>query len=1165
MFYCLVLQSTLCSWAVTHTSEAQGKKLSEIEVKIGFSDLELQEAFTQIERNSDFVFAYVIDDLPDVKVNVTKDQRTLMDMLLSIADQADLSFRRVNETIFVKQDVRHKLPKVEDVVKEQDPIKIQGKVTDENGEGMPGVTIQVQGTTDGTITDFDGNFTIMAEEDAILVFSFVGYLSKELPVNSRTQIAISLEPDVQALEEVVVVGYGTQKKSNLTGSVVSVTGDALKKVPVSTVAESLTGRLAGVQITTTEGSPDAEVKIRVRGGASLTQSSNPLFIVDGFPVSTISDLSPSDIESIDVLKDASSTAIYGSRGANGVVIITTKSGRKGEVSVNYNTFYAVKKIAKTLDVLDPGDYARWHYELGVLRAEDEGPDADLSYYEDYFGLFGDLGLYEGQPANDWQRQIYGRTGTTFSNDLSIRGGTEKSNFSLNFARFDDKAIMIGSDYVRNNITFKLNNKLGDKADLSFSLRYSDTEINGGGANEQNEVSSADSRLKHAIQFAPIPLEGVSLSDDTNEQTASDLVNPIRSTYDNSRLQERGNYNISGRFSYRIIDPLQVSTSFTVDNYSRLDNRFYGVTTYKARDRSPAFPNLPSAVFTDDKELRLRSTNLINYDALKSETHNVKVMLGQEVLFTQSSELEYEIQGYPALFSAEDAFKLTTQGTPITADNFQSADDKLVSFFTRVNYDYMDRYLLTAVYRIDGSSRFRGNNVWGFFPSVSGGWKISEESFMAGTSAWMNLLKLRASYGVAGNNNIPTAQTEQVFLSSNTNYLNDISSIWAPATTLANSDLKWETTETKNIGLDFGLLTGRVNGTVELYQNNTRDLLVRFPLAGAYADQYRNIGETENKGVELSLGVIAIDERDYGVSANFNIAFNKNSIKSLGTLDEILGPPVTTGWASTQIAQDYLARVGGSIGEMYGYVSDGRYEVDDFDYDAANDEWILKEGVANPDELYTARPGAMKLLDLDGNDSITLADRKIIGNANPKHTGGVVINAYAYGFDLTAAFNWSVGNDIYNANKVEFTSANENNNYRNLIDIQEQGKRWTNIDWNTGELIRNPAQLAAVNANTTMWSPYIDKYIFSDWAVEDGSFLRLNTLTLGYTVPKALSQRARIDNLRFYVTGYNLFILTDYSGFDPEVSTRRKTPLTPGVDYSAYPRSRQFTVGMNLTF
>ncbi|MEQ8238973.1 MAG: SusC/RagA family TonB-linked outer membrane protein, partial [Cyclobacteriaceae bacterium] len=852
--------------------------------------------------------------------------------------------------------------------------KLTGTVVDsETGEGLPGVTIQEVGTSNGTVTDIEGNYSLVVSPSAKeITYSFIGFESQTIGLSTQTKIDVSLQPDVQALEEVVVVGYGTSTRSKVTGSVVSVSGDDLKKVPVSTVAESLTGRLAGVQITTTEGSPDAEINIRVRGGASLTQNSSPLFIVDGFPVSTISDLAPSDIQSIDVLKDASSTAIYGSRGANGVVIVTTKSGTKGKVKVSFNSFYASKRIAKTLDVLDPGDYAKWQYEYAVLDARNEG---DYSSYENFFGLFEDIDLYQGQPANDWQRQIYGRTGVTQSNDLSIRGGSDKFNYSVNFARFSEDAIMIGSDYVRNNVTLKFMNRPNDKLELNFSLRYSDTQINGGGANEQNEVSSADSRLKHAVAFSPIPIAGLSSPDDTNEQIASDLVNPIVSTNDNQRLQERSNYNISGGVSWMITDALKVSSSFTIDNYNFIDNRFYGVTTYKARDRSPNFPNQPSVLFRDRKETRLRNTNLITYDVLKGSSHYLNIMAGHELLFSETNQFESEVQGFPVLFNSDEAFKLSSQGTAIYTDINFSPDDKLVSFFGRANYDFKERYLVSAVYRADGSSRFRGSNAWGFFPSLSAGWKISEESFMSGVSSWMYLLKLRASYGVAGNNNIPRGQTAQFFESRTTNFINNVNSYWAASNTLANPDLRWETTETKNIGLDFGLFEGRLNGTLEAYLNNTTDLLIEFPISGVgYNSQFRNMGETENKGVELSLTGVVLDKKDYGLSINANIAFNRNNIVSLGDVSELTGTEVNSGWASTQIAQDFLTRAGNPIGLMYGYVNDGRYEVDDFEgYDESTGQWILKEGVVTSD-ILTVRPGMMKLIDLDGNDTINSLDR-----------------------------------------------------------------------------------------------------------------------------------------------------------------------------------------------
>ncbi len=1037
---------------------------------------------------------------------------------------------------------------------------VSGVVKDDTGEVLPGVTLIEKGTSNGSTTNINGEFQIEVQSGATLVFSFIGMKTKSIVVGNQSSLNVELVDDISQLNEVVVVGYGTQKRSELTGSVASVDGDALRKVPVSSVAESITGRLAGVQVANTEGSPDSEIRIRVRGGTSLTSDSDPLYIVDGFPVQSIVDIAPSDIESIDVLKDASSTAIYGSRGANGVIIITTKSGKSGKLTVSYNSFFAASKIAKTLDVLDPGDYTRWQYEYALLDAREPG---EIESYEEYFGLFQDIDLYEGLPANDWQRQVYGRTGNIFSNDLSVRGGSEKFNYSVNFARFDQKAIQVGSDFVRNNITLKLNNKPNDKVDLFFSLRYSDTEINGGGANEQNEVSSADSRLKHSIGYAPIPVDGLNANITvTDDLLAGDLVNPLTSVADNNRVQTRTNYNLGTGLSWKIIDNLQFRTDFGLDNYNRTDNRFYGLTTYYVNN-APSNENQgqPAVILRNRNETRIRNTNTLSYD-LKLGEHTIKILGGHEILYSESDQLTSVVHALPRLFNSEQAFKLTNQGVPFSTDNFLAPDDKLVSLFSRVNYDYQGKYLLTGIYRADASSRFLGDNVWGYFPSISGGWILSKEDFMVNTSSWLDLMKIRASYGIAGNNNIPTGQTVQAYRSGTTSWINNVNSFWAPDNILANPDLKWETTFTRNVAVDFGLLQGRVNGTLEAYQNNTRDLLIEFPLEGSgYAAQYQNLGEIENKGLEASLSVIAIDKEDYGFNFSMNMAFNRNQVVSLGFREDFGRP---TNWASSQINNDFFISTGRPVGDMFGYVNDGRYEVSDFNYDPATEEYTLKEGIVDS-EILTPIPGMMKLKDLDGDGIVTLEDQEIIGNALPKHTGGFVLNGYAYGFDVTAAFNYSYGNDIYNANKIEFTTSNQNNQYRNLITMQAEGTRWTNVDFNTGELVTDPAALTALNANTSMWSPYMDRYVFSDWAVEDGSFLRLNTLTIGYTLPESIVSRAGISSLRFYATGYNIFIWTNYSGFDPEVSTRRRTPLTPGVDYSAYPRSRQLTVGLNLTF
>jgi TonB-linked SusC/RagA family outer membrane protein len=1038
---------------------------------------------------------------------------------------------------------------------------ISGVIKDDTGLPLPGASVIEKGTTNGSVTDADGKFSITVSSGATLIISFLGMQSKEIVVGEQTTLDISLESDIKSLEEIVVIGYGTAKKSDLTGAVVSVTGDDLKKMPVSTIAESLTGRMAGVSVSATEGSPDAEIRIRVRGGTSISQDNTPLYIVDGFPVRSISDISPSDIKNITVLKDASSTAIYGSRGANGVVLITTKSGNTdGKLSVSYNTFVGTKKLAKELDVLSPEDYVKWQYEYAMLRNS-------LTSYEDYFGLYQDIDLYDGLKGNNWQQQVYGRTGKVFSHDLSVRGGIEKFSYSANYARYQERSIMVGSDYNRDNLTLKLNSKPNDKVDFGFSVRYSRTEVNGGGANEQNEVSSADSRLKHSVTYAPLPLDGLT-TDDTNDQIAGYLINPLTATADNDRLQQRRNYNLGGSFGWNVIENLQLRIEGGIDTYHYQDNRFYGLTTYFVKNRpAGANQNRPAAVLSDRKENRFRNTNTLTYNFKKflGSNHHLNLLIGEEMLKNEVNQVTSELHGYPTLFTSDDAFRLTTQGIPVSVDNYFNPDDKLISFFARANYDYLGRYLLTATYRADGSSKFLGSNRWGYFPSASAAWKISEENFMSGTKSWLNALKLRASYGEAGNNNIPTGQTAQNFASSNPTWLNGITKIWTPSKTMANPDLKWETTITRNIGIDFDLLKGRISGTIDLYKNTTEDLLIRFPTPGTgYDDQYRNLGETQNKGIEVSLNYQVLERTNYGLNFAFNISFNRSEIISIGSMDYI---PGTSNWASTAIGPDYRVNVGSPLGLMYGYRHDGRYEVSDFDgYDDVAEEWILKEGVADVSTVVgTPAPGMMKLKDLDGDGLVTTADKEIIGNVNPNHTGGFILNGYAYGFDLTGSFNWSYGNDVYNANKIEYTTATPQVQYRNLEGSMAEGKRWTNIDPLTGAVVTDPTQLQTMNANTTMWSPLMDRYVFSDWAVEKGSFLRLNTLTVGYTLPSKLMSKLKIKSLRLYATGYNVFVLTNYTGFDPEVSTRRNTPYTPGVDYSAYPRSRQYVLGLNLNF
>lgn len=1044
-------------------------------------------------------------------------------------------------------------------------VTVKGTVKDNTGETVIGASVVEKGnTTNGAITDLDGNFTLTVLSDATLVFSYIGMKTQEVAVKGRTILNITMDDDSQALEEVVVIGYGSVRRKDLTGSVATVDADVLTAVPVASATEALTGKMAGVQITTTEGSPDAEMKIRVRGGGSITGDNSPLFIVDGFPVESISDIPASEIEDITVLKDASSTAIYGSRGANGVILVTTKSGKEGKVSVSYNAYYSWKKIANTMDVLDPYDYAKWQYELALLKD-------DLTSYEQYFGKYEDMDMYQNIPYNDWQDLTFGRTGHTFNHNLNISGGTERIRYSFSYAHMNDKAIMEGSNYKRDNFSLKLNTKPTKNTTLDFSIRYSETDIRGGGANETSSTLDTDKRLKYSVIYTPIPLANLDESAGSADDDLGNLYHPITAIWDNDRMKERKTLNMNGSFGWEIFKNFKVKTEFGYDDYRNNDQRFWGTTTYYIKN-TPAAANQghPAIRINNLFRHRFRNTNTINYDfekVLKNKDHSLNLLVGHEWIITKENELENEVHGFPDWISATEAWKLTNiQGTtPYNIENTLNPDDKLFSFFGRVNYNYKSKYLLTATFRADASSKFSEDNRWGFFPSAAVAWRISSESFMEGAKNWLDDLKLRFSYGTAGNNNIPSGQLVQVYNSNTTSWINGFNNYWAPSKTMANPDLKWETTITRNLGLDFTLFGGKLNGTIEAYLNTTKDLLINFPVSGTgYDTQYRNMGETQNKGIEATINWTIVNKKNWGISLNANIGFNKNEIKDLGIMQDF---GQDTSWASSEIGQDFWIAKGGSVGEMLGYRSAGRYEVSDFvGYDAASETWILKEGVDDCTAVVgTLRPGMMKLKDLSGDGVVTggYEDREIIGDANPVATGGFGINARAYGFDLSANFNFSIGNDVYNANKIEYTMTGKYQ-YRNMTTEMADGNRWTNLNPD-GTICNDPEQLAAMNANTTMWSPMTQRMVFSDWAVEDGSFLRLNTLTLGYTLPESLMNKVHIKNLRFYVTAYNVFCLTGYSGFDPEVSTALQTNLTPGVDYSAYPKSRQFVIGVNLNF
>ena len=1047
----------------------------------------------------------------------------------------------------------------------------KGTVTDATGEPVIGATVVEKGNAkNAAVTDFDGNFTLKLQSSKTIVISYIGMVTQEVTATGAN-LKIVMKDDNTTLEELVVIGYGSVKKKDITGSVATVGADAIVAVPVANASEALTGKMAGVQVTTTEGSPDADVTIRVRGGGSITQSNEPLYIVDGFPVESISDIAPSDIEDITVLKDASSTAIYGSRGANGVILVTTKGGKEGKTNVSYNVYYSWKKMAKKYDVLSARDFASWQYELWQIKNTPEK-------YSQYFGNFEDLDMYDNIPTNDWQDQAYGRIGHTFNHNLSITGGSDVMKYAFSYAHVDDKAIMQMSSFKRDNLSLKLNHKPHKKVSLDFTTRFSRTTIDGGGANEQSSSYNTDKRLRLAVQYVPFPVAGLT-GDDEDTDAGNNYISPLTSIRDNDKHQERVQLNLGGSFTWEFYKNLKFKSEIGYDYY-RADNQlYYGPSTYYIQN-VPKGDNqgLPAITLTKQNRSKIRNTNTLNYDFKelfgKDSQHHLNALVGQEYVLQKNELLTNTAHGFPLSFSAQDCWDLTTQGDPYEITDFFYPDDKLLSWFGRVNYDFDSKYLLSVTFRADGSSKFTDGNRWGYFPSAALAWRISSEPFMKGTEKWLDDLKLRLSYGTAGNNNIPSGVSlSQQYEAMVTSWINGYSSYWAPSKTMSNPDLKWETTITRNIGLDYVMFGGKLNGSFEFYWNNTKDLLLAFPVAGTgYTTQYRNIGETRNTGFEATVTWNVLDKKDYGLSIGANVSFNRNKVLDLGSLESI--DNISTGWASTEIDRDYIIRVGEPIGQIYGYVSDGRYEVSDFDIAAsqAAGKWVLKNDPkedgngANSILGSSVMPGMMKIADTNGDGRITTDDRQIIGDTNPQCIGGFNINARAYGFDLAANFNWSIGNDVYNANKLQFTQTGKANVYWNLIDEMAAGKRWTYINAD-GEYLdfTRAEELANLNANTSMWTPYTTKYILTDYGVEKASFLRMSTLTLGYSLPKSLIKKIYLNSLRVYATCYNVFCITNYSGSDPEVSSVRRTNLTPGVDHSAYPKSRQFVIGLNVNF
>lgn len=1041
----------------------------------------------------------------------------------------------------------------------------------DKAEALPGVTVVEIGTTSGATTDGEGRFSLNVSGPAAkLRFSYIGFVPQDVAVGNRSSITVDMAEDSKALDDVVVIGYQAVQRRDVTGSVSSVNAQQIKDIPVNSAADALAGRLAGVQVTSSEGQPGSDVRIRVRGGGSITQDNSPLYVVDGVQVeNALSVLSPQDIASVDVLKDASATAIYGARGANGVVIITTKNGREGKTTVSYNGFAGFRTITKTLDVLNPAEYLDYAYERSALSGQ--------SYLNGYRLRFGSsnftsdtLNQLRNSPFLDWQDQVFGRRAFQQTHNLSVSGGGKGTTYSLSLTDNEEQGIQYGSDYSRKLVNFRFDHKATDKFRLGFNTRFNNQVVKGSGTSSSG--STTTSRLRNAVTYVPLEVTSAGavnpadlVFDEDLYNTSGQLVNPILAIDNEYRQDKRLLFNISGYASYNFTKTLQLRSTVGYDNTNRRIESFNG--QYSPAIRSSNYANLPFASIGTSVLGTLNNSNVLTYSLTKGK-HAFDALVGEEIYQQLQTSQNIQTNFLPLEITADKAINNINQGVPPTGytqpypSTDQPINSRLLSGFGRLNYSYDDKYLLTLTFRADGSSKFAPGNRVGYFPAASAAWRISRESFMQNYASTISDLKLRLSYGLAGNNRIGDGLYFASFTPGNAQYaLGGIPLPATSATSLSNPGLKWETTASSNAGVDLSLFNNRVQFTADVYYNKTRDLLINLsiPSTSGYSTQLRNVGATSNRGLELQATATAVQTKNFVWTTSANMSFNRGRVESLGPLQAL--PPQYSGWASTAISSDYLVQVGQPVGLMYGYVTDGWYTTDQFT-GYANGQWVPKSDVVSDQGVIGAAiaPGALRLKDINNDGVVNEQDRTVIGNANPKFTGGLNQQFSYKNFDASIFLNFVYGNDVYNANKIEFTSFLAQNTQSNGLGILAD--RYRTIDAN-GQLITDLATLDAVNQNAKLWSPPHQLLVHS-WAIEDGSFLRVNNVTFGYTLPKALISRAKLTQLRFYVTLNNLYTFTKYSGYDPEVNTRRSTPLTPGVDYAAYPRSRAFLFGLNLS-
>lgn len=985
---------------------------------------------------------------------------------------------------------------------------ITGKVTDENGNPLTNVSVLVKGTTLGTVTREDGTYSISVPSNArLLVISSVNMEPKEVSIGNQTSVNTSLTSANSSLSEVVVVGYGTTSRKNLTSSVSKIGAKEIENLPIQGPDQALRGRAAGVTVTQSSGTPGSSINVVIRGAGSISASNQPLYVVDGIPLNigsysqlgaggqvlnSLSDINPNEIESFEVLKDAAATAVYGSRAANGVVIITTKRGKNAKTAVNFNTYYGTSSAYKTLEPLSGPEHV-------ALVQEEVRNRFGSTIKPSQIGLQGLDGAPESYSTNIWQDEIF-RNAAIKSYDVNLRGGNDKTKFFIASSLFDQEGIILGSGFKRYNVRLNLDNNVTDKLKVGTSIGFSRSVSNR--IQNDNNIYGVLSTALLLGSHIPVYNPDGTFGRDPNASIENPVANATLPTNDvkNNRLLA------NAQVEYQIIPSLSFKTVVGID-----------YVTFREQNFIPSTHIQGAGVKGDGREGYSEEINLTNENILTyKKSFGVHDITVTGVASFQESKFE-SIFARAQNFPGNEILRLSA-GSIRTSATSDGSSYGIIGYLGRINYGLMDKYLFSASVRRDGVSRFGRDKRYGTFPAFSAAWRVSQEKFLENLR-FISDLKLRASYGIAGNSSFSDFGSLPL-VAGGANYLQ--SAGLAP-TQLGNPDLGWEEAEQKNVGIDLGLLRSRINVTADYFIKTTKNLLLGRPLVGSsgFTTINQNIGSVENKGFEFGLNTVNITNSNLTWSTNFNITFPENKIKKLA------GTPFASGFAS-------WVEEGQALGSFRGYRVVGIFQTQ-------------AEIAAAPTQSSSTRPGDIQFADLNKDGAITSADQEILGNANPDFYGGLTNSVSFKGFELSAFLQFVSGNSIYNNTRAFYEGMNSI-----FGSSKTTLNRWTPTNPST-EYPR--AVFGDPNNNRRTSTRFL----------EDGSFMRLKNIVLSYGLPSNITSKLKIQKARIYVQGENLKTWTGYKGFDPEVSTFSITNTAPGTDFLTFPQARTFTAGLNITF